>query len=110
MAGALARYVYTSDDGTDYAIHGDISNNLAMGNVPATDEPGLPHGYHPRYVNATHPTTGRERRIIVGDPTNEVWIGPGLMTINLVDFGSTPSVTTTYNVLSRVGERRLNQG
>lgn len=107
MAGATAHYAYISDDGNTYRLRGDVSNNLSAGNTPLASGPNLPHGYHPRYVNASHPATARERRIVIGDPANALFVG-GDVAIDLVDFGATPSVTTSYNVLSRVGERRLN--
>jgi hypothetical protein len=109
MAGASARYAYVSDDGSTYSIKMDISNALAAGNTPDSTSPGIRHGYHPRYVLASHPTTGAERKIYIGEADNEIFVGPGTSTISLVDFGSTPSVTTTYNIRSRVGEKRYNQ-
>jgi hypothetical protein len=108
MAGAMAHYAYISDDGNTYRLRGDISNNLTVGNTPAATGPNIPHGYHPRYVLATHPTTGRERRLVIGDPANALFVGSD-SSVDLVDFSVTPSATTTYAVLSRVGERRLNQ-
>jgi len=109
MAGALARYQYVSDDGNTYSVKLDISNALAAGNTPDSTSPGIRHGYHPRYVLASHPTTGAERKIVIGEADNAIFVGPDASTIALVDFGSTPSVTTTYNVRSRVGEKRYNQ-
>lgn len=107
MAGALAHYAYISDDGNTYRVRMDISNALSAGNTPLVTGPNLPHGYHPRYVNASHPTTGRERRVVIGDPANALWVGSDVA-IDLVDFGTTPSSTTAYNALSRVGEKRYN--
>ena len=107
MAGALAHYEDISDDGTTYRMRMDISKALSAGNTPMTSGPNLPHGYHPRYINASHPTTGRERRIVIGDPANALWVG-GDVAIDLVDFGTTPSATVAYNALSRVGEKRYN--
>jgi hypothetical protein len=108
MAGAMARYAYISDDGVTYSLRGDISNNLSAGNTPADGEPSLPHGYHPRYVLATHPTTGRERKIVIGDPANALFVGSD-SSLDLIQFGTSPSTVVAHAVLSRVGERRLNQ-
>lgn len=108
MAGAMAHYAYVSDDGNTYRLKGDISNNLSAGNTPLDVGPGLPSGYHPRYVLATHPTSGRERKIVIGDPANALFVG-GDSAIDLIQFGTSPSTVVSHAVLSRVGERRLNQ-
>lgn len=108
MAGALTRINYISDDGSTYRVKMDSSNATDAGNVPATVAAHVPGGYHPRYILATHPTTGRERKIVIGDPTNPLWVG-GDNAIDLWDFTTNPSTHLAHAVLSRVGERRLNQ-
>jgi hypothetical protein len=99
---------YQSDDGSTYRIKMDSSNATDVGNVTATSTVHLPGGYHPRYILATHPTTSRERKIVIGDPSNALFVG-GDSTLDLWDFTTNPSAHVTYAVLSRVGERRLNQ-
>jgi hypothetical protein len=108
MAGALTHIKYISDDGSDYRVKMDSSNATDAGNIAATSSVHLPGGYHPRYILATHPTTSRERKIVIGDPANDLWVG-GDSSIDLWDFTTNPSAHVAHAVLSRVGERRLNQ-
>jgi hypothetical protein len=63
---------------------------------------------HPRYILARHPTTGRERKIVIGSPTNPLWLGSGAGsgTITLPDFNSLMD-PTVFVVMGRIGERRL---
>jgi len=109
MAGPTTHIEYTSDDGGSYRVRMDASNAAAAGNPAATSAGHLPGGYHPRYVLATHPTTGRERKIVIADPTSALFVG-GTSTISLEEYSGTHSATVAHAVLSRVGERRLNQG
>jgi hypothetical protein len=105
----MTRVEYQSDDGGSYRVKQDASNAAAAGNAAATSPGHLPGGYHPRYVLATHPTTGRERKIIICDPTNPIFVG-GTSTISIEEYSSgAHSTTVAHAVLSRVGERRLNQ-
>jgi hypothetical protein len=108
MAGATTRVEYESDDGSAYRIKQDASNATAAGNAAATSPTHLPGGYHPRYILATHPTTGRERKIIICDPTSALFVG-GTNSITLEEYSGTHSAAVAHAVLSRVGERRLNQ-
>lgn len=109
MAGAMTHVEYISDDGSNYRVRQDSSNATDVGNAAAVSPNHLPGGYHPRYILATHPTTGRERRIIIADPANPLFVG-GDSSVDLWDFTTNPSAHVAYNVLSRVGEKRLNQG
>jgi len=108
MAGPTTRIEYQSDDGSSYRVKMDASNAAAAGNAAATSSAHLPGGYHPRYVLATHPTTGRERKIVIADPDNALFVG-GTSSISIEEFSGTHSATVAHAVLSRVGERRLNQ-
>ena len=108
MAGPSTRVQYLSDDGSAYRVKQDASNAAAAGNAAATSTVHLPGGYHPRYILATHPTTGRERKIIICDPANALFVG-GDSAIDLEEYSGTHSTTVAHAVLSRVGERRLNQ-
>lgn len=109
MAGAMTHIDYISDDTGHYRVKMDSSNATDAGNDPATVATHLPGGYHARYINASHPTTGAERQIVIGDPANPLWVG-GDINIDLWDFSTNPSAHVAYNVLSRVGEKRYNQG
>lgn len=108
MAGPKGVFNYVSDDGATYRVKLDASNAAAAGMVAATVSAHLPGGYHPRYVNASHPATGKERRIVIPTAGNALFVG-GSSTITLEDFSTSPSAPVAFNVLSRVGERRLNQ-
>jgi hypothetical protein len=105
MAGAVAFYNYVSDDGVTYRVKMDISNALSAGNTPATVTAGLPKRYKPRHILAAHPTTGRERAIVIGAPANALWVG-GTAVISLPDFAAAMAATD-YVVRGRIGERRL---
>jgi hypothetical protein len=105
MAGTMGRFVYTSDDTVAYRIRQDVSNAAAAGNVSSALPPNLPGRYKPRYILAAHPTSGRERKIVIGDPTNAMWVG-GTTTISLPDFAAAMAATS-FLVRGRVGERRL---
>lgn len=105
MAGAMARYAYISDDGNTYKVHMDISNALSAGNTPDSASPDLPKRHKPRFVLAAHPTTGRERRIVIGDPANGLWTG-ATATVSLPDFAALMA-PTAFVVRGRIGERRL---
>jgi hypothetical protein len=107
MAGPVTRVEYVSDDGNSYRVKMDASNATAAGNEPATSTVRLPTGYRPRYVLATHPTTGRQRKIVVCDPGVALWTG-SVATISIEEFSGTHSTAMAHAVYSRVGERRLN--
>jgi hypothetical protein len=105
MAGAMARYNYVSDDGTTYRVRQDISNALSAGNTPASVTADKPGRMKPRYILAAHPTTARERRIVIGDPANGLWTGATNI-ISLPDFAAAMAATN-FVVRGRIGERRL---
>jgi len=107
MAGAFTRVEYVSDDGNSYRLKMDASNAAAAGNEPASSGVRLPTGYRPRYVLASHPTNGRQRKIVITDPATAVWTG-SVATITLTDFGTTPSTQLAHAIYSRVGEKRYN--
>lgn len=109
MAGPATHIQYTSDDAATYRVRMDASNAAAAGNVAATSTVHTPSGYEPRYILATHPVTGRERRIIIGDPTNPLWVG-GTSTITIEEYSGVHSAALAHAVLSRVGEKRYNRG
>lgn len=105
MAGTMGQFEYTSDDGVTYRMRQDASNATAASNVAAGALPDMPKRYRPRHILAAHPTSGRERRIPVGDPGNALWVG-GTSTISLPDFNAAMAATA-FVVKGRIGERRL---
>jgi hypothetical protein len=104
MAGVMARINYVSDDGNTYVVRQDASNQAATGNLAATVTTGLPGRHRPRYILARHPTTGRERKIVVGSIANAMWVG-GTATITLPDFDD-DMAPVVYNIAGRIGEKR----
>jgi hypothetical protein len=101
----MTRVDYVSDNGSTYRLRMDASNATAAGNAAATVAVDLPKRTQPRYVLAQHPTSGRERRIVIADPTSALWTG-GTTTISLPDFNAAMAATN-YNIRGRIGERRL---
>jgi hypothetical protein len=73
MAGAAARYVYTSDDGTDYAVRMPTWEATLQSASAATTEAPLPKGYQrrKRYYRLT--ASGREGSVTVCDSTNGIY-------------------------------------
>lgn len=108
MSGAMTHIDYVSDDGETYRLRMDASNATAAGNTAATVPNHMPSGYVPRYVLATHPTTGRERKIIIGSAANALFVGG--TTITIEEYAGTHSTAAAHAVLSRVGEKRYNRG
>lgn len=108
MAGLMTHVNYISDDGNTYRLRMDASNATAAGNATATSTVRLPSGYEPRYILATEPVTGRERKIVVCDPAVDLWTG-GTASITIEDYRTSPSAQVAHGVFSRVGEKRLNR-
>jgi hypothetical protein len=108
MAGAMTHVEYTSDDGGSYRVRQDSSNATDLGNPTATSPMGVPPGYKPRYILATR-SNGRARKLVVCDPTSDLWLGTQ-RTVTIWDYSTNPSTHLELQVLSRVGERRLNTG
>lgn len=106
MSGPLGRYAYISDDGSTYSLRMDASNAVAVGNTVDAASPDLPRNYHPRYILATDSSDGSSRKLVVGDPTNALFVGPGTGTVSIADFDADPNTTTAHSVRSRVGEKR----
>lgn len=107
MAGTIRRYAYISDDGETYSIRMDSSNAVAVGNVVDDASPDLPRSYRPRYVLAHDSSDGSSRKLVIGDPANALFVGPGAGTVSIADFDTDPNTTTAHSVRSRIGERRL---
>jgi hypothetical protein len=105
MAGLMEKIEYTSDNGTTYTCRQDLSNATAAGNSASTANVDLPRRTKPRHILAAHPTTGRERAIVIGDPTNAMWVGT-VNSISLPDFAAAMAATA-FVIRGRIGERRL---
>lgn len=105
MAGVMARFNYISDNTVTYAVPLDASNGAAVANPVASSLLSKPGRLKMRYILAAHPTTGRERRIVICDPANPIWVGT-TNTVNLPDFNAAMA-STAYIIRGRIGERRL---
>lgn len=106
MAGTMGRFAYIGDDGTTYAVKEDSSNAAAVGNVANTTAPRPVSGLKPRYLLLAHPTNGKERKIVIGDPANPLWTAAAPSTINLPDFNNLMA-PVAYITRGRMGERRF---
>jgi hypothetical protein len=105
MAGSMGRFTYQSDDGNAYVIRMDVSNATAVGNTAATGPSNKPGRMRPRYILARNTSTGRERKLVICDPTNALWVG-GDESVTITQFGTTPSTDLPHDILGRVGEKR----
>jgi hypothetical protein len=105
MAGAMGRFNYISDNGTTYAVSLDASNGVAVGNTVASSLLSKPGRTKMRYILAQHPTSGRERRVVICDPANAIWLGT-TNTVSLPDFNAAMAATA-FIIRGRIGERRL---
>jgi hypothetical protein len=106
MAGLMTRVAYISEDGNTYHERQDASNATAVGNVVNLTAARLPSGTRPRYLLLAHPSTGRERKIVIGDPANPLWTAATSSTINLPDFNN-DMAPVAYLTRGRMGERRF---
>jgi hypothetical protein len=108
MAGRLELIDYVGDNGVTVQWPQDVSNAVAAGNTHTSVTVGPAKGMRPRYILARHPTTGRQRKIVIGNPTNPLWLGSGAGSgvITLPDFDATMD-PTVYVVQGRMGERRF---
>jgi hypothetical protein len=107
MAGPSTHVNYISDDGNTYRKKQDASNAAAAGNPTATVSASAPSGLEPRYILAVHPTTGRERKIMISDPANPLFVNG--TTITLEEFSGAHSTAMAHAIFSRVGEKRYNR-
>lgn len=106
MAGAMGLFKYTSDDGNDYKVKLDASNQTEVGSVAATTEPWYPRGWYPRYVLAQS-AAGKRRKVAICDPTQTEWTGADDV-IALQEAGV--AGTVDYTITGRFGEKRTSRG
>jgi hypothetical protein len=106
MAGIMTRCEYLGDDGNTYGIKCDASNATAVGNVVNNTAPRPPAGLRPRYLLLAHPTSGKERKIVIGSPANALWTSSTSTTVNLPDFNALMA-PVAYITRGRMGERRF---
>lgn len=109
MAGSVKWFVYTSDDGNNYAFRADESNiesvNGAEGDYTDTSTTtiGLPRNYTPRTASYTDIRRVVTRKIIVVNPTiyGEIVGGGGSQTIDVNVEGT----TYTLGLIATSGEQ-----
>jgi hypothetical protein len=81
MSGPSARYVYTADNGTAYAVRmpiweanvADHAATIGQTATLATTQPGLPKGYRRRRRYYVITATGKEGSFTVLDATSSAW-------------------------------------
>lgn len=98
MAGSIKWMVYTKDDATTCAMRVDESNGEQGGFADVTADGApveCPKSLKPRYVNGVDASGGG--KLLIGDPTNELFTVGGTFTAN----GRTFSVTSARGEKSR---------
>jgi hypothetical protein len=108
MAGSLADFKYTADDGRSWLIRIDKSNALATGTgfVPLTSGDAsldyLPRNLEPRFVNCRMANRPINRKIYCANTTAAIWTGTN-KTIQLTDYQD--RTVQTFNVGKRTAEK-----
>jgi hypothetical protein len=105
MAGDMTRVAYVSDNTVTYGIRQDASNAAAVGNVENLTAADPPSRLEPRYALFAHPTTGRERKIVIGSISNPLWTRLDSTTVNLPDFDALMA-PVGFILRGRIGEKR----
>lgn len=107
MAGAASRIEYVSDNGTHYYKLNPNWQNTIAGNDPSSATIPLPKGTECRYRMMMDPATGREWKIVVGDPTSAFWTdAPGTAYGASITVPVGETITGTL-IAGAIGERRL---
>lgn len=100
MAGSIKWMIYTTDQGTKYAVKQDESNGTLFGFDDFTPEDVgvqvLPRGFRMRRVNLKSNTGETTRSVSAGKPTAGLYAGTDLT----VSLNGIP-----YTVTSTTGER-----
>lgn len=103
MARQMVWARYTTDTGGHRAakIAKEFRSDATLGFAAfnAADVPIKPSEM--RYVTLADPTTGRRRRVPVGNVTATVWTGVA-PTVDILEVGS--ATATTWTVIKRFGE------
>jgi hypothetical protein len=112
MSGASARYVYTADDGTAYAVRipvweanlADHAATIGQTATAATTEPGLPKGVQrrKRYYNIT--ATGKEGSFTVLDPVSSIYTAAAGHVLQVPLFNSAVAADNA-TLRGRTGEK-----
>ena len=112
MAGSIADFKYTDDDGNPWLVRIDKSNALATGTgFTALTQAGLNLHYLPRnidmrFVNCRHPSRPINRTIYCANTDAAIWKGTQ-KTIQLEDYQD--RTMQAFNVGKRTGEVKKYQ-
>ena len=104
MAGVSGRYVYTADDGTDYAVRMPTWEATLQTATAATTEAGLPKGVRrrKRYYRIT--ASGKEGSVTVCSAANALYTNAPGTAVTIPLFGATPG-GANGTLEGRTGER-----
>ena len=112
MSGPSARYVYTADDGTAYAVRmpvweaavADHAATIGQTATPATTQPDLPSGVRrrKRYYHIT--ASGVEGSFTVLDPVSSIYTAPKGHAVQIPLFNSVVAADNA-TLRGRTGER-----
>jgi hypothetical protein len=97
---------YVSDNGSTFQRKTLTDVAAALGNTTEAlgAHPKVPSSIKPRYVLGKDATTGREVRLIIGDPTNTIWTTA--TTVSYPNPNNRTGTARTLNVAGRVAEKR----
>lgn len=114
MAGSIKYFVYTDDNGSDWALRRDESNVEALnggtqdysGSTPASVRYELPRNVKPRYVRYVSADGKIARNVVALTPTIYSGASTNAPTIQAsVDLATDASGSVTLYYKERVGER-----
>lgn len=117
MAGPMAHYVYTGDDGTAYSVRmptweatvSDHGATLTQAASAATTQPPLPKGIRRRKRYYVITATGKEGSFTVLDATSNLWTSAIGTPILIPLFDAALAGADNATLRGRTGERtKLN--
>jgi len=112
VSGPAARYVYTADDGTAYAVRlplweanvADHAATIGQTATPATTQPDLPRGIRRRKRYYVITATGKEGSVTVLDATSSLWSAANGHVLQVPLFNSVVAADNA-TLRGRTGER-----
>lgn len=98
MAGSIRWFVYTSDNGVDYAIQADRSNIGAVnpsgtGNPASLPQAAVPRNIKPRYALFSDITGTIKRKVVLLKPSDVAALTP---TLSFTPTGEAVAVQLSY--------------
>lgn len=110
MAGPASRIEYISDNGTHYTTSNPNWQNTIAGNAAATATALKPSGIERRYRLVLDPGTGREWKVVVGNPASTFWTNSPGTTLSGTTIVSNGEAIIDGVLAGAIGERRLFRG